>query len=208
MKFMTLNRSIFILGLLLFTISSCKNNEEENVELENMEQEEQVFEEQLSDFREINEVVDAIEANPELSTFAAGLNVWNVEDSLEKIEGPYTIFAPTNTAYSAVYGQQGYDVLENNPDEVIPYHIILESFTPEKLRTKIQEANGTLTVPTAQGEDLTFKLEGNDIVLIGATGDRARVVETTSLNNGKAFIIDAVLLPEGLEREVQITTEN
>ena len=205
---MTLNRSIFLLGFLFLTLSSCKNNEEENVDLENMEQEEEVFEEQLSDFRERNEVLDAIEGNPELSTFAAGLNVWNVEDALEQIEGPYMVFAPTNTAYSAVYGQQGYDVLQNNPDEVIPYHIVRANFAPEELRTRIEEANGTLTVPTLEGEDMTFKLEGNEIVLIGTTGDRAKVVETMSLTNGTAYIIDAVLLPEGLDTDVNITTDN
>lgn len=205
---MKLDKSLFFLGLLFLVLTACKNNEEESVDMENMEQEGEVFEEQLSDFREFNEVVDAVEGNPELSTFAAGLNVWNVEGALEEIEGPYTIFAPSNTAYSAVYGQQGYDVLQSNPDEVIPYHIVRAAFTPEELRTQIREANGKLSVPTLEGEDITFELDGNDIILIGATGDRAHVVESFSINNGTAYVIDAVLMPEGLDTDVNITTEN
>lgn len=202
------NRWIFITGFLFLGLNSCKNEEEETVDPENMEQEAEVFEEELSEFRERNVVVDAIEANPELSTFAAGLNVWNIEDALQKIEGPYTIFAPTNTAYSAVYGQQGYDVLDNHPDEVIPYHIVRAAFKPEELRKEIEEAGGEVSYDTLEGEEIVFSLDGDDIVLTGATGDKARVTGSFPIENGTAYTIDAVLLPEGIDTDVTITGEN
>ena len=199
---------ILFAAVLMFSLNSCKDNEREvDTEAESLEMQEENFEESVEDLRERNSTVDAIEANPELSTFATGLNVWNVEDTLDMVNESYMVFAPSNRAYSRVYRQQGYDILETSPESVIPYHMVKADYTMDQLKEEIKKANGSLVLPTFEGEDITFSMEGDKVVLTGATGQKANISESFDIENGTAYIIDSVLLPEGIAT-VTITTED
>lgn len=204
---MKIKNLILFSGLLMLGFTSCKDNEKEvDEDVENLEVQEENFEENVEELRQRNSTVDAIEGNPELSTFATGLNVWNVEDKLDQVTGSYMVFAPSNTAYSRVYRQQGYDILETTPEAVIPYHMVKANYTLDQLKQEIKNANGSLVLPTFEGEEITFSLEGDKVVLTGATGLTANITESFDIENGTAYIIDSVLLPEGIE-PVTITTE-
>ncbi|UZH54418.1 fasciclin domain-containing protein [Salinimicrobium tongyeongense] len=200
-------RNIMMLsGFLIMLLGACKNNETNNADTQSPEVQEENFDERVKELRQRNATVDAIEGNPELSTFATGLNTWNVEDTLDSVNGPYMVFAPSNRAYSRVYRQQGYDILETSPESVIPYHMVKADFTQEELKQEIQNAKGSLVLPTFEGENITFSLEGDKIVLTGATGEKANISESFEIENGTGFIIDKVLLPEGINR-LTITAE-
>lgn len=193
--------------MLFVSFTACKDNEREmDTDAEALEMQEENFDENVEELRQRNATVDAIEGNPELSTFATGLNVWNIEDTLDQVEQSYMVFAPSNRAYSRVYRQQGYDILETSPEEVIPYHMVNAHFSMEELKQEIQNAGGSLELPTFEGENITFKMDGDKIVLVGATGVTANIQESFEIENGTAYIIDTVLLPEGIE-PVIITTE-
>lgn len=204
---MKIERLIWILSLLFVGFTACKDNEREvDTDTETLEMQEENFDESVEDMRQRNATVDAIEGNPELSTFATGLNAWNVEDTLDMVTGSYMVFAPSNRAYSRVYQQQGYDILETSPESVIPYHIVTASYTMDQLKQEIQKANGSLALATLEGEEITFSMEGDKIVLTGATGEKANIMESFSIENGTAYIIDTVLMPEGIS-SVTITAE-
>lgn len=202
------NLILLFSGLLMLGTVSCKDNEREaENEIEDIEVQEENFEERVEQMRQRNSTVDAIEGNPELSTFATGLNVWNVEDTLDQVTQSYMVFAPSNRAYSRVYRQQGYDVLETSPESVIPYHMVKADYTMDQLKQEIRNANGSLKLPTFEGEEISFSLEGDKVVLTGATGVKANILESFDIENGTAYIIDSVLLPEGIET-VTITAED
>lgn len=202
---MKIKHLMFLLSFIFIGFTSCKNNEEGEVELEDPEVQEEVFEENVDALRERNLIVDDIEARPELSTFATSLNAWNVEEKLADLDGNFIIFAPNNTAYSDIYREQGYDVLQVNPDEVLPYQIVKMDLNPDQLRQRIQAANGKLLLPTMEGEEIEASLNGNTIILTGATGDTATVIDNFSVNNGTVYVVDSVLLPEGIQTEVEVT---
>lgn len=205
---MRIKNLILFSGLLMLGFTSCKDNERaEETDIESLEEQEEVFEERVEDLRQRNATVDAIEGNPELSTFATGLNVWNVEDTLDRVTQNYMVFAPSNRAYSRVYRQQGYDILATTPEDVIPYHMVKADYTLDQLKQEIRNANGSLVLPTFEGEDITFTLDGDKVVLTGATGVTANIMESFEIENGTAYIIDTVLLPEGLNTETVITVE-
>ena len=192
----------------MFSLDSCKDNEREvDSDAESVEMQEENFEERVEDLRERNSTVDAIEGNPELSTFATGLNVWNIEDTLDQVSQPYMVFAPSNRAYSRVYRQQGYDILATTPEAVIPYHMVKANYSLDELKQEIQNANGSLMLPTFEGEEITFTMDGDKVVLVDANGVTANIMETFDIENGTAYIIDTVLLPAGLIEPVTITTE-
>jgi uncharacterized surface protein with fasciclin (FAS1) repeats len=104
----------------------------------------------------------------------------------------YTVFAPTDDAFSALYGALGIDSITELPAElvlnVLLYHVtegrrIAKSVVPPKNMRKIE---------TLLGE--TFSVtSGGEIKAIGNTANIAAA--DISASNGIIHIIDAVILP-------------
>lgn len=201
MKFKNL---IFLVLFSFFILGSCKDN---NREVETIEPEEQAeaFEEDLEEVRENDGIVVAVESDPELSTFSTGLNAWNVGDELSDDNGPFTIFAPTNMAYSTLYRDHGRDVLQVNNDAIIKYHIVPGKMTADELKKKVTDAGGETMIETMGGEELTISLKGDKLILKDSNGDMANVTGSSTSDHGIIHIIDKVLLPTDMQ--VEITTE-
>ncbi len=202
---MKLNKLIMMLTLVFIAFTACKDKEREAETMEPVQGEN--FEDRLENARGNNDVVNAIESNPELSTFATGLNAWNVQDSIENVEGELLVFAPTNLAYSEVRQVEGQPMVEIDSEAIISYHVLNTSRDLEELREEIRNSRDTVVVQTMQGEDLKLTLDGNSLVLTGATGISARVTDSIQAENGMVYIIDKVLFPRDTSREVIITNE-
>lgn len=198
------------LSLLVFNFTACKDadrNEEQEINGETPGRDAEVIEEDLQELRgENGDVLLTVMGDPELSTFAARLDAAMVSDSLEEGE-PYTIFAPSNTAYSLVYQEQGRDMLNVDFQDVVLYHVIPGEFDLNKLRREIELAEGTYNLTTLQGEDLKVTREEGKLWLEGATGTRATISETMTASNGVVHVIDAVLIPMEIDTEVELTVE-
>lgn len=117
----------------------------------------------------------------------------------------YTIFAPTNDAFSSLSENERneWNSTQNRDRNVasINYLMVDQRLTADQLRQQIQSANGTHTIRTMQGENLTATLDGNNIVLRDAAGNQARVIESdTEGSNGVIHVIDKVLRPSDYNR--------
>lgn len=128
-------------------------------------------------------------------------------------QGSYTIFAPTNDAFSSLSETERneWNSTENRDRNIasINYLMVEQRITQDELRQQIQNSNGTYTIPTRQGENLTATLEGNDIVLRDAAGNQARIVESdTEGSNGVIHVIDRVLRPSDATRNDARTGNN
>jgi transforming growth factor-beta-induced protein len=103
--------------------------------------------------------------------------------------GPYTVFAPTNDAFTALFtslGVTGIDAL--TADQLTPillYHVVAGNNVSSGL------ANGN--IPTLQGTNITVNV-GKGVVLNGSTNV---VVADVQGSNGVVHAIDKVLLPSG-----------
>lgn len=192
-------RYIFSVGIVfILSFSSCRDNQARDEQETDEVQQENEAETMEEGFGEQGEEQDSvlvmIEGNPELSSFATGMNSAEVSDSLN-ITGNYTVFAPSNDAYSLVYQEQGRDMLDVNSEEVIFYHFVPGEYTVEQLRREIEDADGSYNITTLLGEELAATIEGETVVLEGNSGGRARITETMKATNGMVHVIDAVLLP-------------
>lgn len=194
----------FLFFLSFFIILSCKDKEQEVEQIEPEEQAE-AFEEDLEEVRQDDGIVVQVEGNPELSTFATGLNAWNIGEELNDEKGPFTIFAPDNNAYSTLYRDQGQEVLRVNNDAIIEYHIAKGKMTAEQLKQKVKNANGTYELSTLADEKLIVTVEGDKILLEDSNGDTATITSSNPSEHGVVHIIDKVLLPTDLQ--VEITAE-
>jgi uncharacterized surface protein with fasciclin (FAS1) repeats len=128
--------------------------------------------------------------NPELSTLVAAVGAAGLVDTLNG-EGPFTIFAPANSAFAALPAGT-VDTLLADPagdlTDILTIHVVGgEALTGEQL----VEAG---TVAGLNG-DLTIAADG-DAVTVDAGGGPATVVcANVPVANGVVHIIDTVLLP-------------
>lgn len=203
-----LNKFLVMFSLLFVAFTSCKDNEKERETIE-VETTDEDFNQRLSDARSNDDVVNAVESNPELSTFATAFNAWDVQDTVTATKGDIIVFAPTNLAFSKVrQNTEAGAMIAIDDEELISYHIIQADNDLAGLKEEIRNSNDTLSIASMQGEDIKLSLdENNSLVLTGATGDSARVTDSVKAGNGMVYIIDEVLLPRDTSREVIITDE-
>lgn len=203
-----LNKFLVISFLTLVAFTSCKDNERETETIETVETTDEDFENRRMAAGNMDGIIEAVETNAELSTFATALNAWNVEDSVEKMEGEVIIFAPTNMAFSTVRQNiEAGTMIAIEDEEMISYHIIRSEDDLAAIKEEIRSMNDTLKLATVQGEDLMLSLDGNSLVLTGATGESARITDSIQAGNGMVYIIDKVLLPRDPNKEVIISNE-
>lgn len=128
-------------------------------------------------------------------------------------EGSYTIFAPSNDAYNELSETERNAMMATQNRESntasINYLMVEERLTEENLREQIQNANGTYTIRTMQGEDIMATLENDEIVLKDGTGNQARITQTDSeASDGIVHVIDEVLRPQDPTRNEAVTSMN
>jgi len=133
-----------------------------------------------------SDIVDtAVAAN--FTILAEALTKANLVTTL-KGTGPFTVFAPTDAAFTAALGKLGITKAEllNKTDlaAILTYHVISGSVKSTNLTNGMKAA-------TVQGASLTISITGSTVKVNTATVTSADVMCT----NGVIHIIDEVLLP-------------
>jgi uncharacterized surface protein with fasciclin (FAS1) repeats len=138
-------------------------------------------------------VVQSAQGKPELSVFVEAVNAADLGATLQGA-GPYTVFAPTNDAFTDLLAELGVTkdaLLANKPllTAVLKYHVL--SGTVRKADIPL----GKAIVPLAGG---FFKIEAEGSAL-KLTDGRNRVTHVVSTDgtalNGVIHVVDHVLLP-------------
>tara|TARA_R110000850_G_scaffold241496_1_gene366114 strand:+ start:35171 stop:37009 length:1839 start_codon:yes stop_codon:yes gene_type:complete len=139
-------------------------------------------------------------ANPEFSILVDALiaasdsNINYVELLSGSANAPFTVFAPTNSAFSGLLATLGLSSLDDIPQDllqlVLNYHVIAGA------NVRAEDLVDGLTATTFQGEDLTIDLTSG-AQIIDATGAPSNIIVTNvQTNNGVVHAIDKVLLPQ------------
>ena len=128
--------------------------------------------------------------NPELSTLVAAVDAAGLVDTLNG-EGPFTIFAPANSAFAALPAGT-VDTLLADPTgdltDILTIHVVAgEALTSEQL----VEA-GTVT---GLNGDLQIAADGETVTVDAGGGPATVVCANVPVANGVVHIVDAVLLP-------------
>jgi uncharacterized surface protein with fasciclin (FAS1) repeats len=114
--------------------------------------------------------------------------------------GPFTVFAPTNAAFSKLpAGTVETLVKPENKDtltSILTYHVVSGRITSADIAKKIKMGKGTATLTTVQGEMLTAKMMGKKLVLTDTKGGKSTVtIANVMQSNGVIHVVDSVLLP-------------
>ena len=117
-------------------------------------------------------------------------------------DGPYTIFAPTDDGFGAVTpaARETLARPENAAKlrAIVAGHVIPGKLTSTDLAARIVAGGGTYEIETLGGTVLTFRQDGDAIVIAGPDGTSTGVaMADLHQANGMMHVIDAVLLPEG-----------
>ncbi len=175
--------------LALFTFVSCDKEDDEQ---SNGDQETQ------------SNIVETAQNTDALSSLVAALLKADENDGTDLVgtlsgDGPFTVFAPTNDAFTALLGSlDGFDSLEDfdTPEErdllatILKYHVVAGAAVASS------ELSDDQVITTFQGEDLIVDLD-DGVFIEDATDDDAEVIiPDVNASNGIVHVIDKVLLPQ------------
>jgi len=136
------------------------------------------------------DIVDIVVANADVSTLETAVVEAGLVSALQA-NGPFTVFAPVNSAFDALGADLLNALLEPaNADllvDILSYHVVAG------VGAKSSSLTDGQTVTTLQGQDLTIGVSAGPTVTIGGATVTTADVEAT---NGIIHLIDAVLVPE------------
>jgi uncharacterized surface protein with fasciclin (FAS1) repeats len=145
------------------------------------------------------DIVDNAVNSKDHTTLVAAVKAAGLVDTL-KSPGPFTVFAPTNMAFSQLPAGTVDTLLkaENKPmlTKVLTYHVVPGRIDAASLAQQIKAGGGRATLKTASGGTLVATMRGNSVVIEDAKG-QGSVVTTADVyqSNGVIHVVDKVLLP-------------
>lgn len=146
------------------------------------------------------DVVDIAISSKDHTTLVAAVQAAGLVETL-KGDGPFTIFAPTNTAFKALPEGTVPTLLqpENKATltSILTYHVVAGNLDSKAVVAAIKANNGKATVTTLQGGTLTAMIKDKNVVLVDEQGNEA-VVTAVDLkgSNGVIHVIDKVVMPK------------
>jgi uncharacterized surface protein with fasciclin (FAS1) repeats len=134
------------------------------------------------------DVVDIAMGSADHSTLVAAVKAAGLVETL-KGAGPFTIFAPTNTAFAALPAGTVDNLLKPESKDkltgILTYHVVAGS-------VKAADLKDGQKVKTLQGGELTVSIKDGKVMINGATVTAADLTGS----NGVIHVIDAVLMPK------------
>lgn len=137
-------------------------------------------------------IVDIASADAQFSTLVAALQKANLVETLQG-DGPFTVFAPTNAAFSALLADLGVSSLDDlSADALTP--ILLYHVLGAKVESTALSNSYVTTAST--GPDDNQLILGIDITNgVTLNGDTKVTTADVQADNGVIHIVDKVLLP-------------
>jgi len=145
------------------------------------------------------DIIDNAVNSKDHTTLVAAVKAAGLVDTL-KGPGPFTVFAPTNAAFSALPKGTVEGLLkpEKKADltRILTYHVVPGAVTSTDLMAKIKQGGGKASLTTVEGEALTARVAGKGITLTDSKGQVAQVtIADVKQSNGVIHVIDKVLMP-------------
>ena len=146
-------------------------------------------------------IADNAAAAPTLSTFVKALAAADLTSTLSG-PGPYTVFAPTDDAFSRLPPDTLAQLMkpENKAllAKVLTYHVVQGTIDFAALKQQIAAGNGTATLTTLAGQPLKVTITGNNVVTLTSVNGNVSYLETPDVHqsNGIVHVVNGVLLPK------------
>ncbi|MCH4824102.1 fasciclin domain-containing protein [Gramella lutea] len=204
MKFKMLFMLLALSGVMLTSCEDAKKKEQEKAEKERMEQMEaekqaEMEAEKKKKEMESNSIAAKAMETDTLSTLVSALKSAELAGMFKTEEGPFTVFAPHNGAFSNVDKATLESLMkEENKDQladVLKYHVVADEVTSSELVQAINDNDGKYEINTVGGGTIVASLNGDSVILTDENGNKAKVVMAdVDASNGVVHVIDAVVM--------------
>jgi len=156
----------------IFTLASC-DNEEDNNDMEPQS------------------IVEIASSNPSFSTLVDALVKADLVSVLEGV-GPFTVFAPTNEAFEALFSDLGVSGLEDLSAEALEPILLYHVLSGKVMSSDLTNGYVSTVSPGPEETYVSLLVETGDVTLNGSTSVTAADIVAS---NGVIHVIDKVLLP-------------
>lgn len=135
-----------------------------------------------------NNIVQNAAASNDHTTLVAAVKAAGLDGTLSGA-GPFTVFAPTNAAFEKLpTGTVDNLVKPENKGQltkILTYHVVPGN-------VKAADLKDGQKIKTVQGEELTVKINGSNVMI----GDATVTNPNIESSNGVIHVVDAVLMPK------------
>lgn len=140
-----------------------------------------------------NTIVDIASADDQFSTLVAAVQKAGLVETLQS-EGTFTVFAPTNSAFSELLGILGASSLDDLTDDAVKdillYHVLGQELASGDLSNTYVPTLAAIG-PNGSAVDLLVSIDGG----VSLNGNVNVTAADISADNGIVHVIDKVLLP-------------
>ena len=135
------------------------------------------------------DIVDTAIGAGDFDTLVAAVQAAGLEETLRG-DGPFTVFAPTDAAFDALPAGLIGKLLDDTTTlgAILTYHVVSGEVDAATVV-------GLDSATTVQGEDVTIEMDGNSVLVNGATVTVTDIVAS----NGIIHVIDAVIVPPSVD---------
>ncbi|WP_324028363.1 fasciclin domain-containing protein [Maribacter sp. BPC-D8] len=145
-------------------------------------------------------IVDVAVGNENFTTLVAAVTAADLVETLSS-EGPFTVFAPVNSAFEALPDGTVESLLEPSSKDalsgLLTYHVVSGKYMAADVIKAITDNNGSFDVKTVQGGTIVLSLNGDKVMLKDEKGNMATVVMAdVAASNGVIHAIDGVVMPK------------
>lgn len=146
------------------------------------------------------DIVDIALGNDQFSTLVVALKSAGLVETLHGT-GPFTVFAPVNTAFNKLPEGTVESLLEPQNKQqltkVLTYHVVAGKFNAKDVVGAIQNSGGSFKIETISGDTLVATLQNGTVLLTDESGNVCAVTQPdVQASNGVVHVIDSVLLPK------------
>jgi uncharacterized surface protein with fasciclin (FAS1) repeats len=145
------------------------------------------------------DIVDNAVNSADHTTLVAAVKAAGLVDTL-KGKGPFTVFAPINSAFAALPAGTVETLLkpENKATlvKILTYHVVPGNLDSKAIAKAIKNGGGSATVTTVSGGKLTASMNGSDLILTDEKGGTSKVtIADVRQSNGVIHVIDTIVMP-------------
>jgi uncharacterized surface protein with fasciclin (FAS1) repeats len=146
------------------------------------------------------DIIDNAVNSKDHTTLVAAVKAAGLVDTL-KGPGPFTVFAPTNSAFAALPAGTVDTLLkpESKPalTKVLTYHVVAGKMDAAALTKAIADGGGKAMLKTVSGGTLTATSSGGKVMVMDESGGTSTVtIADVTQSNGVIHVMDKVLLPK------------
>lgn len=145
-------------------------------------------------------VVDVAVSNKDFSTLVTALKAADLVSALSG-EGPFTVFAPNNEAFSKIDTETLGNLLKPENvkalSNILTYHVVSGKLMASDVANALKSGYGKTKLTALNGQTITAKSKDGKIYLEDSQGNMSEIIATdVTGSNGVIHVINSVVMPE------------